>query len=121
MELQLNEEHLQVHHVVRGFLQQTPASPIRRLERQHVINRTSLRRPAASGLLAVVIPRRYSGIGEDYRSIGLEAEELEEHDSALRETQTQCVPAGLRAFQRLPAQRLPAARPVCRSSDHLLN
>ena len=84
MDFTLTADHDAIRKTAREFCQRELVPHLRDWDRAQQLPREIIRKMGAEGLLGVCIPRRYSGLGCDYLSLGIVSEELERADSAFR-------------------------------------
>jgi glutaryl-CoA dehydrogenase (non-decarboxylating) len=84
MNFELTEEQLQVRDMVREFAAREVAPYIQEWDAKGEFHREVLDKMGELGLLGIVIPEQYGGLGLDYVSLALACEELEYVDTFLR-------------------------------------
>ncbi|CAN5689443.1 acyl-CoA dehydrogenase family protein [soil metagenome] len=84
MNFDLTEEQLQVRDMVREFAAREVAPHIQEWDAKGEFHREVLDKMGELGLLGIVIPEQYGGLGLDYVSLALACEELEYVDTFMR-------------------------------------
>ncbi|CAN5717181.1 acyl-CoA dehydrogenase family protein [soil metagenome] len=84
MNFGLTEEQVQVRDMVREFAAREVAPFIQEWDAKVEFHREVLEKMGELGLLGIVIPERYGGLGLDYVSLALACEELEYVDTFMR-------------------------------------
>jgi len=84
MNFDLSEEQIQVRDMVREFAARDVAPYIQEWDAKGEFHREVLDKMGELGLLGIVIPEQYGGLGLDYVSLALACEELEYVDTFLR-------------------------------------
>ncbi|MYE88989.1 butyryl-CoA dehydrogenase [Candidatus Poribacteria bacterium] len=84
MDFTLTADHDAIRETAREFCQRELVPHLRDWDRAAQLPCEITRKMGAEGLLGACIPRRYGGLGFDYLSLGIVAEELERADSAFR-------------------------------------
>lgn len=84
MNFDLTEEQIQVRDMVREFAAREVAPYIHEWDSKGEFHREVLDKMGELGLLGIVIPEQYGGLGLDYVSLALACEELEYVDTFLR-------------------------------------
>lgn len=84
MDFTLTSEHEAVRNATREFCRREIIPHLRDWERAERFPADIIPKIAAQGLLGLCIPRRYSGLGLDYVSLGIISEEFERADTAFR-------------------------------------
>jgi glutaryl-CoA dehydrogenase (non-decarboxylating) len=84
MNFDLTDEQIQVRDMVREFASKEVAPHIQEWDAKGEFHPEILQKMGELGLLGIVIPERYGGLGLDYISLALACEELEYVDTFLR-------------------------------------
>jgi len=84
MNFDLTEEQIQVRDMVREFASREVAPYIQEWDAKGEFHREILDKMGELGLLGIVIPEQYGGLGLDYVSLALACEELEYVDTFMR-------------------------------------
>jgi glutaryl-CoA dehydrogenase (non-decarboxylating) len=84
MNFDLTDEQIQVRDMVREFAAREVAPFIQEWDAKGEFHREVLDKMGELGLLGIVIPEQYGGLGLDYVSLALACEELEYVDTFLR-------------------------------------
>src|SRR5680860_1626246 len=84
MTFDITEEQIQVRDMVREFAAREVAPHIQEWDAKGEFHREVLAKMGELGLLGIVIPEQYGGLGLDYVSLALACEELEYVDTSLR-------------------------------------
>jgi glutaryl-CoA dehydrogenase (non-decarboxylating) len=84
MNFELTEEQIQVRDMVREFAARDVAPHIQEWDAKGEFHREVLDKMGELGLLGIVIPEQYGGLGLDYVSLALACQELEYVDTFLR-------------------------------------
>jgi glutaryl-CoA dehydrogenase (non-decarboxylating) len=84
IDLSLTEEHIQLQRAVRRFADERSLPVARENDLSHRVDENIIRGIAEMGWLGATVPETYGGLGLDFVSLAIIAEELERGDAGIR-------------------------------------
>jgi glutaryl-CoA dehydrogenase (non-decarboxylating) len=84
IDLSLSEEHVQLQRAVRRFADERILPAARENDLRHRVDENTIREIASMGWLGATVPKTYGGLGLDFVSLAIIAEELERGDAGIR-------------------------------------
>jgi glutaryl-CoA dehydrogenase (non-decarboxylating) len=84
IDLSLSDEHVQLQRAVRRFADERILPAARENDLRHRVDENTIREIARMGWLGATVPRTYGGLGLDFVSLAIIAEELERGDAGIR-------------------------------------